>query len=102
MMYFYTIVGGHLKLGFNDHNANTLILKDCFLAPGVSIQEMSSRLSSAGKSDYMCGWAFELLRSHPSAIGLGFRRFTTAFQTLLVPEPVDAFKASRIHVRGMI
>ena len=79
MMYFYTIVGSHLKLGFNDHDGNSLILKSCLVAPGVSIQEMSRRFASAGKSEYMCGWAFELLRSHPSAIGLDFRRFHHSF-----------------------
>ena len=79
MMYFYTIVGSHLKLGFNDHDGYSLILKDCLVAPGVSIQEMSRTFASQGKVDYMCGWAFELLRSHPSAIGLDFRRFHHRF-----------------------
>ena len=79
MMYFYTIVGSHIKLGFNDHDGHSLVLKGCFVAPGVSIQEMSRKFASAEKSDYMCGWAFELLRSDPSAIGLDFRRFHHRF-----------------------
>ena len=100
MMYFYTIVGGHLKLGFNDHEAQSLVLKDCFVAPGVSIQDMSRKLASAGKSDYMCGWAFELLRSAPSAIGLDFRRFHHRFSDVFGTRAGRCIQSQQTSCKG--
>ena len=45
------------------------------ISPGFSIQEMSRKQAELYKPQYMCGWAFELLRNNPVCIGLDFRRF---------------------------
>ncbi|KAL6712940.1 hypothetical protein ACLMJK_009495 [Lecanora helva] len=79
MLYFYSIVGSNARSGFYDHNGDTYVLKSPLPAPGVSIQEMSTKFAGVCKSDYLCGWAFELLRSHRCAIGLDFRRFHRRF-----------------------
>ena len=100
MMYFYTIVGSHLKFGFSDHNGIFLVLKSCLVAPGVSIQEMSRRFASAGKSDYMCSWAFELLRSHPSAIGLDFRRLHHRFSDAFGTRPGRCIQSQQTSCKG--
>lgn len=75
MMYFYSISESYLKSGFNDQDGMSLILRGMLLSPGLSIQEMSKKYASLKKPQYMCGWAFELLRSDPICIGIDFRRF---------------------------
>ena len=82
MLYFYSCVSSHIALGFNDHNAESLVFRGFYPAPGVSIQEMSKQNANKLKSSYMCGWAFELLRIDPCAIGLDFRRFHKRFSML--------------------
>lgn len=75
MMYFYSISESYLKSGFNDQDGTSLILRGMLLSPGLSIQEMSKKYASLKKPQYMCGWAFELLRSDSICIGIDFRRF---------------------------
>ncbi|KAL9632444.1 MAG: hypothetical protein Q9164_005317 [Protoblastenia rupestris] len=69
MLYFYSMLGGHLRSGFNDHDRHNLVLHGFYPSPGMSIQEMSKRYAGQEKPAYMCGWAFELLRTDPCAIG---------------------------------
>ena len=45
------------------------------VGPEGLTQESSKECGSLGKSAYMCGWAFKLLRRHPICIGADFRRF---------------------------
>lgn len=75
MIYFYSILGGYLRSGFSDHDGPSLVLRGMQISPGLSIQEMSRKYAKVNKPQYMCGWAFELLRSNPISIGLDFRRF---------------------------
>ena len=75
MIYFYSILGGYLRSGFSDHDGPSLLLRGMQISPGLSIQEMSRNHAKVNKPRYMCGWAFELLRSDPISIGLDFRRF---------------------------
>ena len=82
MLHFYSLVGGHINMGFDDHNGRNLILKGFYPAAGLSIQEMSKRFASATKPAYMCGWAFELIRTDPCAIGLDFRNFFERFSSV--------------------
>ncbi len=53
MMYFYTIISSHIRLGFNDYNSYSLVLDGFFVAPGISIQEISRKFASVEKSDYI-------------------------------------------------
>ena len=75
MIYFYGILEHYLRVGFNDDDGPSLIIRGIQLSPDLSIQEMSRRYTTLNKPVYMCGWAFELLRSNPICIGLDFRRF---------------------------
>lgn len=100
MIYLYTIVGSHIRLGFNDHDGHSLLLKGFFPSPGLSIQEMSRKGASAGKSDYMCGWAFELLRSDPSAVGLDFRRFHRRFSDAFGARPGRCIQGHQSSCQG--
>ena len=74
MIYFYVVLGSHLQIGFDDQDGHSLILRGMVPSPDLSIQTFSKRWASADKPRYMCGWAFELLRSDPVCIGLDFRR----------------------------
>ena len=73
------MLGGHLRSGFNDHDRHNLVFQGFYPSPGMSIQEMSKCYAGQEKPAYMCGWAFELLRTDPCAIGSDFRRFHRRF-----------------------
>ena len=75
MIYFFTFVRKYLEEGFEDNDGQTLVLRGMEISPGLSIQEMSRKYADLHKPQYMCGWAFELLRNNPICIGLDFRRF---------------------------
>lgn len=75
MIYFYTVLGRQLKFGFNDQDGPSLILRGPLPCPDLSIQKLSKNLASMNKPQYMCGWAFELLRNDSICIGMDFRRF---------------------------
>ena len=83
MIYFHAFLIGYLKSGFNDRAGRELVLQGTLPAPGMTIQEMSKRQAKAEKSEYMCGWAFELLRNHEVCFGVDFRRFHQRFATAL-------------------
>ncbi|KAI4184404.1 MAG: hypothetical protein L6R41_004756 [Letrouitia leprolyta] len=84
MLYFYSRVGAHVQLGFDDGAGQEVVRRGFYPMAGMSIQEMSKRFTSVEKPAYMCGWAFELIRTDPCAIGLDFRyffqRFSDAFE----------------------
>ena len=75
MIYSFSLVGGYLKVGFGNHEENALLLRGMETSPGLSIEGMSRKYAGFHKPQYMCGWAFELLRNNPVCIGLDFRRF---------------------------
>lgn len=79
MLYFYSIVCGHVINGFNDPHDHSLVLQGFYPVSGMSIQEMSRRFAGIAKPAYMCGWAFELIRADPCAIGFDFRNFFQRF-----------------------
>lgn len=87
MIYFYSILGAYLELGFNDEDRPSLILRGMQISPGLSVQELSKTQASLNKPHYMCGWAFELLRSDPICIGLDFRRFFLRYSTAFGDRP---------------
>ena len=75
MIYFFTFVAICLEEGYEYHGEYELVLRGMEISPGLSIQEMSRKQAGFHKPQYMCGWAFELLRNDPICIGLDFRRF---------------------------
>ena len=79
MLYLHQNCMMHLRFGFNDHNSEERTLHGFSPAPDMSVHEMSKRFAAKGKPAYMCGWAFEILRIDPVAIGLDFRSFHRLF-----------------------
>lgn len=79
MIYFHGILGSDLKNGFSDHEGKSFILDGMEVSPDLTIQELSRMQATQDKPRYMCGWAFELLRSNPICIGLDFRRFFSRY-----------------------
>ena len=65
----------HLESGVDDEISNGAVILESFSpVSGVSLQEMSRKYASVGKSHYMCDWAFQLLRSNPVCKGMDFRK----------------------------
>ena len=76
MVYFSFLLALNLNSGVDDEQASRAVFLQSF-APvsGMSLQEMSKRYATLGKSHYMCAWAFELLRKNPVCMSMDFRRF---------------------------
>ena len=100
MIYFSCILDNYLRFGYNDHNGSALILRGTIPAPGISIQQMSKRYASRGKARYMCGWAFELLRSDPISIGVDFRRFHRRYFEVFGDRPGRCLSNRQISCTG--
>ena len=78
-LYFYSCAGPHVYSGFSDESGNYLVVRCPYPTPGLSLQEMSKQNASKAKPDYMCGYAFELIRNNLCAVGLDFRKFFDVF-----------------------
>lgn len=100
MIYLYCVLGHYLKTGFNDEGGPSLIRRGMLPSPGLSIQEMSRRNASSEKPDYMCGWAFELLRSDPVCLGLDFRRFYRRYALAFGHRPGRCIRGERASCIG--
>lgn len=75
ILLFSQLLYQDLYHGENGDIRTNLALRRTFPSPHLSIQEMSRRFSGFQKSQYMCNWAFELLRNDPISIGMDFRLF---------------------------
>ena len=66
MIYFSFLLALNLDSGVDDGQASRAVFLQS-LAPtsGMSLQEMSKRYETLGKSHYMCAWAFDFLRKNP-------------------------------------
>ena len=87
MLYLYTELNSRAIKGFSETRYNDMVLRQFFVAPNISIEELSKRYACRAKPAYMCGWAFELLRAHPSAIGHDFRRFFMRYSDVFGTRP---------------
>lgn len=75
LIYFQQAARDALIEGSLDGKKGELTLRGTMPSPGVTIHEMSKQCAGLGKSAYICGWNFELLRSNPVCIGADFRGF---------------------------
>lgn len=82
MMYFVGVLRDYLIRGYDLNDRRPITLDGMKLSPDLSIQEMSRISASRHKPRYMCGWAFELLRSHSVCVGLDFRRFFSRYSMI--------------------
>ena len=83
MIYFHTVLGSQMPHGFNDANVKALLLKGTSPSPDFTLQDISRHQVATSKPQSMCGWAFELLSSHPVCLASDFRgmfsRYANAF-----------------------
>ena len=77
----------YLELGFIDQDGDSRSLRSTFPVPDLSVQELSKRNAGLGKPEYMCTWAFELLRSEPSCIAMDFRKFFIRYSDIFADFP---------------
>lgn len=100
MIYFFNFIGGSIGSGFDDHDGQSLVLRGMQVSPGLSIQEMSRKYASIIKPQYMCGWAFELLRNNAICIGADFRRFFFRYSVAFGDRPGRCLRAHRASCKG--
>ena len=100
MIFFFIIVRGYPKIGFQDHSRSTRVLRGMEISPGLSLQEMSRKHANLYKPQYMCGWAFELLRNDPSCIGFDFRRLFFRYSTAFGDRPGRCLRNHRTSCNG--
>lgn len=86
-IFYSKYLGLYLKRGFLDNDGYSLILRGTVPCPRLSIQEMSKLYAGSKKSNYMCGWAFELLRNDPICIAMDFRRFHQRYSEVFQNHP---------------
>ena len=69
-------------------------------APGSSIHEFSTRRAPRGKSNAMCSWAFELLRTEPVCLSSDFRTFHDRYAWIWKDAPARCQKDSPLPCAG--
>ena len=88
MIYLTFLLAQQLEGGFDDEvSSHANFLRSTLPSPGVSVQDLSKRYATLGKSHHMCSWAFELLRNDPVCIGMDFRRFHKRYSSIFNPYP---------------
>ena len=100
MIYFYSRLGVYLRAGFNDDDGPSITLRGPPISSDLSIQGMSRRYATSNKPQYMCGWAFELLRSNPICIGADFRRFFLRYSMAFGDRPGRCLRDDSASCRG--
>lgn len=74
MLYFYYVIGVQLHSGYSSKWNALLSVR----AP-ETLSELEEEDYRGNGVDYLCNWAFELLRTSRSAVGLDFRRLLSRF-----------------------
>ena len=76
MLYYYALLKDAFQRGFSGNQWGMVdYLRSTNPNPGVSIHQMSSLYAAHGKAQYMCSWAFELLRTELSVLAWTFEHF---------------------------
>ncbi|CAG8956649.1 hypothetical protein HYFRA_00011960 [Hymenoscyphus fraxineus] len=81
MLHYWFILKTHLVSGYNSEWDTILALRGCVKLSNPSVRA-TLHGSARQNHDYMCPWAFQLLRSSRVSLGLDFRRFHEHFSTL--------------------
>ena len=100
MIYFFGYARSYLDSGFDDNEGHSLVLRGMEISPGLSIQKISRKHAHLYKPQYMCGWAFELLRNDPICIGLDFRRFFFRYSIAFGDRPGRCSHNHRASCKG--
>lgn len=80
MLLFYYALGGQLLFGYEERWSDKLALRGNAMLGHASVRATLQGWASE-RSNYMCPWAFELLKNNRSALGLDFRTFHQRFNT---------------------
>lgn len=95
MLYFYYVVGVQLSEGYSS-SWNTLLA-----VRGVKRLDSLVAEDYRGDSvDYLCNWAFELLRTSRSSLGLDFRRMLRRFDEKFLNYEARCVKDSDVSCDG--
>ena len=82
MLVLHSDLCKNLERGFDIQHKSQPHLRGTTPVAGSSIQMFSKLYAAEGKADYMCLWAFELLRREPSCITSDFRTFHSRYREL--------------------
>ena len=91
MIYFHLAATDTMTRGSLDGKSGQLTLRGTMPLPSATIHEIAKQCASLGKSAYMCGWNFELLRINPVCIGADFRRFHQLYRAAFDDFPARCF-----------
>ena len=101
MIYFSFVQTINLTSGVNDEEiSSTAVLQSFSSTAGMSLQEISKRYATVGKSHYMCTWAFELLRKNPVCIDMDFRRFHQLYSNHFGHYPTRYNSNGKVSCKG--
>jgi hypothetical protein len=78
MLLFYYVLGSQLGSGYDDKWTDKLALRGNSVLGHPSVRATLHGWANQ-RSHYMCPWAFELLRTSRSSLGLDFRKFHSRF-----------------------
>jgi hypothetical protein len=81
MLLYWFVLKTHLVLGYNKEWDVMLALRGCSQLMNPSVRETLYGWANQSH-EYMCTWAFQLLRSSRASIGLDFRRFHERFSAI--------------------
>ena len=101
MLYYYALLSDGLERGFSGSQWGRIDhLRSSVPNPNLSLHQMLSLYAADGKSQYMCSWAFELLRTEPVCLGMDFRIFHQRYLQLWSNTTARCKKGSPVPCAG--
>lgn len=100
MLYLYCLVDEVIRWGFRGKEGPMDTLQSFYPEACMSIEEMSKRFAGMAKPSYVCGWAFELIRTNRCAIGLDFRNFFQRFSATFPDRPGRCIPGQHASCKG--
>ena len=101
MLYHYALMRDALEGGFSGSQGGMVDqLRSTIPNPSLSVHQMSSLYAAHGKAQYMCSWAFELLRTEPVCLGMDFRTFHQRYLQLWSSATARCKKDSPVPCTG--
>lgn len=88
LLLFHQVLAIHVERGGYEHTEeHHHILRTTFPTPDLGLEQFSKKTTYCGKADYMCNWAFELLRTQDVCIVADFRNFHKRYSSLFGHRP---------------
>ena len=86
MLHFWRKMEDHLRLGY-DYSNRGMEIRGLAPIPEIFAQRFSQHLEDQNMAQYMCSWAFELLRNDRACITTDLRRFHWCYKALFGGRP---------------